>query len=1303
MTILSLTLSYFGIAVVADENNFEENTSNEIPEMHPRELPEISTITKTVEIAPGENYYAYLDYKNQTVVELEVTDPADNLPQAAKDALELVPDWLHDDLEYTFTTLTTVDATTYANYINNAEDPKYIDEIAYCIAHSHEGLLSWMENNGHDTIFSENAKYIYNMSARNLTYVKLVEKTNYTTLDYNSSFGGYHELPRGIYYEHVVYPRSHIELPIYCPVDSTTKFWRTFFLDDNRYGKSVYDIVKNASTMYEAVEELGDWIVYFKEFQYGFNYIQPIDIYLNPDKSSCGQYSIITGVMAKTALIPCTSLGTRSEDHVWNEFYDTKWIHWDTSIGDISYELNIVDQPGIYDPDPPDDQGGSSGALGKHVSTVYVMNGDESIEQSLLYTPYSTLTINVKDKNDNPVDGAKLFLYPAATGTSPNRGVCIWGYTDSSGQADFDIGNKLDYYVQASHPDLGDSPGGTQAWLVVQNAGNGNSYNYDIKYLNNDIAGLNTTLKTSTTTGTVKITSDFTVEHERQWGENEETIAYGMGVKYPIDTGGQSISFFICDRENFNRYETGSNFEAYKVSERVANGNLVFETDEQKEWYAVISNDHAYATTKTVNFTLGFYFEGRPDVMITSPENGTEIAIDDIVSITGTVFSFNPVSKVEVNIDGQGWVQAADTSGGSWTSWESEWDTEGMIPGEYSIEARVTDSASKVASYKIDVILVDLTPPILVITEPDDNSEFSQGSKFMISGTAFDNVGIGYIELVIDADEDNVTNITSSYSAGNWNYELDTGGLAMGKHTVTVRVFDTSSNLNHDLLNFTLLEIIPPVVTIISPANFTVFKNGDLIEIKGTATDNVGIASLELVIEENEPIDLKPNLNPDGTWAYFWNTDLDKVSDGMHNIVVEAGDEVNNQATANIYIVLDGTPPEVTIKEPSDGVIIKAGDDIILNGNYSDNFQIVDLEFMFDNGIYENMTTNSNYSTWSHVYSLTDDFESGELKITVRVTDLVGLTAEDSVTIIIDAEDPVVDISEIDDPIMIGEIVTFQGTAEDDIGLVNLELELDSSLMDIASKVQDDGTWSYDWNSSVASEGELNIKIKATDVVYNLANDEITIKLISLTTDTDGDSMPDWWELKFDLNPYLDDSYKDPDKDDFTNLEEYLGKDGEAGNDDYSDPRDKSSTPFEKGSEPEPDDGDPETRDKDSDTDFTIYLILIMIVVVIVLVLAFVFMRKKKEEYIEPEDTMVTPEGQVGYYDSQGMITPTVPPAVTPQGGEQLPQILPPPMMMVPQPQVQSQTEPAPQPIIQSGDSMTPDSGDQDYDDELEE
>jgi hypothetical protein len=39
--------------------------------------------------------------------------------------------------------------------------------------------------------------------------------------------------------------------------------------------------------------------------------------------------------------------------------------------------------------------------------------------------------------------------------------------------------------------------------------------------------------------------------------------------------------------------------------------------------------------------------------------------------------------------------------------------------------------------------------------------------------------------------------------------------------------------------------------------------------------------------------------------------------------------------------------------------------------------------------------------------------------------------------------------------------------------------------------------------------------------------------------DSDSDGMPDWWEVKYGLNPYADDASSDPDNDGLTNLEEY--------------------------------------------------------------------------------------------------------------------------------------------------------------------
>jgi len=41
------------------------------------------------------------------------------------------------------------------------------------------------------------------------------------------------------------------------------------------------------------------------------------------------------------------------------------------------------------------------------------------------------------------------------------------------------------------------------------------------------------------------------------------------------------------------------------------------------------------------------------------------------------------------------------------------------------------------------------------------------------------------------------------------------------------------------------------------------------------------------------------------------------------------------------------------------------------------------------------------------------------------------------------------------------------------------------------------------------------------------------------TTDTDHDGMPDWWEVKYGLNPSVNDAHSDLDGDGFTNLTEY--------------------------------------------------------------------------------------------------------------------------------------------------------------------
>ena len=83
---------------------------------------------------------------------------------------------------------------------------------------------------------------------------------------------------------------------------------------------------------------------------------------------------------------------------------------------------------------------------------------------------------------------------------------------------------------------------------------------------------------------------------------------------------------------------------------------------------------------------------------------------------------------------------------------------------------------------------------------------------------------------------------------------------------------------------------------------------------------------------------------------------------------------------------------------------------------------------------------------------------------------------------------------------------------------------------------------------------------------------ETTIELHVFTKgmDSDSDGVADWWEYEWDMDPFRFDSDIDPDGDGFTNLEEFLGNDGEWGDvDDSTDPKDFYSRPVrERGEQP---------------------------------------------------------------------------------------------------------------------------------------
>ncbi len=213
LIVIILGLNLTSAITIAQENNSPGSLSQPSRTQTANSDWELmETITKTVQIDAGEKYYIYFD--NETL-ELKSMVPVE-LPDECDQAIDLVPVWLKDNLTYKFRQLSASHRVTYANLIINSLDTRYIDEIAFCIAHS---AVEALENQYFfPELLTDNAKFVY-QNDQHLSYVDIVEKSDYTTISYKNKTGVSHEVPRDIYYWNVVHPKVSDELATYVDPD----------------------------------------------------------------------------------------------------------------------------------------------------------------------------------------------------------------------------------------------------------------------------------------------------------------------------------------------------------------------------------------------------------------------------------------------------------------------------------------------------------------------------------------------------------------------------------------------------------------------------------------------------------------------------------------------------------------------------------------------------------------------------------------------------------------------------------------------------------------------------------------------------------------------------------------------------------------------------------------------------------------------------------------------------------------------------------------------------------------------------
>lgn len=589
-------------------------------------------------------------------------------------AIQKSPKWIRAELQNVLEQLPEERQNLWAAEIINAVDP-YIDEIAFCIAHSSIQYLNYTQI--YPQLMTENAQLLYQID-QDLAYVQIIDHgasqsdenyystTKYRRLDSNGNIEEV-EIPKEIYYWYVVHPKTSDEIPAYIDedvVESNTdhtnnisdsengQFWRQSFyyetMGSNPYLSVMLDscnvVWSQGAENSDAIHAIQNWINAVMEFNSNSERPhQPVRIY-KKGIGRCGEHGDMTIAATRTALIPCTSIVSASTDHVWNEFWDGGWHHWEPVNNDINNPL-------VYE-----------NGWGKVFGSVFEIRSDGFLTPvtDRYSEGHAVINIQVVDNQDQPIDGASVKLGINDNGTVRFD---MLGYTDLNGLCQFVVGESRHYLVHVDTP-IGSNPSLSSQYLeLVDNALNGQTYNFEVEI---DSTGhfLDVT--------TIDVPSDniddfrlhFIVEQTKNittgfvaW--DDISILGERPLVYRVTDNPGKVNVQFMNLSEFSGYQMPPfPYSSFGSSFNVSSGDFMFNIPENFNCFGGIDNYTHFRNAQLVegSLCLEIYSTGNQDSSIPSSIMQACNYPNPFNPCTSIVFTLNHEEKTELsvfNIKGQ--------------------------------------------------------------------------------------------------------------------------------------------------------------------------------------------------------------------------------------------------------------------------------------------------------------------------------------------------------------------------------------------------------------------------------------------------------------------------------------------------------------------------------------------------------------------------------------------------------------------------------------------------------------------------
>ncbi len=398
------------------------------------------------------------------------------------------------------------------------------------------------------------------------------------------------------------------------------------------------------------------------------------------------------------------------------------------------------------------------------------------------------------------------------------------------------------------------------------------------------------------------------------------------------------------------------------------------------------ATDNANAVTTSAPVSVTVNANTTPNVSITAPANNATLTSGTAITITATAtVPSGSITKVEF-FDGTTKLGEDATS-----PYNFVWN--GAATGTHSLTARATNNTNATATSTAVNITVTAAnaPPVVSLTSPTNNAQFTVGSAINLTANATDPNGsvtkVEFFRGTTKLGED----LTSPYTFA-WN------NATAGTYSLTARATDNGALVTTSTaINVTVAAAMntPPVVSLTSPANNAQFTPGSPITLTATASDPNG------TVTKVEFFDGTTKLGEDLTspYTFAWSN----AAAGTHVITVKATDNgsvVTTSAAVTITVTAStNTLPVVSITGPLNNAQFISGSAITITATASDaNGTVTKVEF-FDGPTKVGEDLTSPYSfIWTNV-------SSGNHALTASATDKLGGIAS-SATINISVADP---------------------------------------------------------------------------------------------------------------------------------------------------------------------------------------------------------------------------------------------------------------------------------------------------------